>query len=213
MRSCRLANQKYSAHPKIRLLYLEIRHNNGAWCRWWGRPPFPFHPTMKEVTKQKREKRNMGVSFRLAFVFSARVVTALFYFEIVYIPAGLVDDVVRWLAGKNKWKCNGRELRSKEFSRRARVFHQHPFHLPDTDYIPAHPPLPTVELVIQHGCVRQLHFVQLLCFVGKRKTMWVDLFWWANENDDVNAQPTMREEILEYCGDAEWRTNAGEKKE
>jgi hypothetical protein len=57
---------------------------------------------MKEVTKQKSEKRNMGVSFRLAFVFSARVVTALFYFEIVSIPAGLVDDVVRWLAGKNK---------------------------------------------------------------------------------------------------------------
>jgi peptidoglycan biosynthesis protein MviN/MurJ (putative lipid II flippase) len=65
-----------------------------------------FIPTMKEVTKQKRKKkkkkRNMGVSFRLAFVFSARVVTALFYFEIVYIPAGLVDDVVRWLARKNK---------------------------------------------------------------------------------------------------------------
>lgn len=62
----------------------------------------PISSNNEGSNKTKKKKRNMGVSFRLAFVFSARVVTALFYFEIVSIPAGLVDDVVRWLAGKNK---------------------------------------------------------------------------------------------------------------
>lgn len=55
-----------------------------------GGPTFPFHPTMQEVTKQKQK---MGVSFRRAFVFSARC-HGLILFEIVHIPESLVDDVV-----------------------------------------------------------------------------------------------------------------------